>query len=107
MGTTDAAQCHNTAPVQIASLSVRYHLNGRTVLITGGAKGLGKQLALRAAAKGASVVIWDICAESAQSTAEHIIQGGGDATAMHVDVADRSAVRRAAWACGEVDVLIN
>lgn len=77
------------------------------MLITGGGSGLGRQLAVRAAAKGATVVVWDICAASAQATADHITQDGGRATAMAVDVTDRAAVRQAAESCGEVDVLIN
>lgn len=86
---------------------MRYHLTGRRVLITGGANGLGRHLAVQAAEHGADVVIWDIAEDAAQTIAEEIITAGGTASAMTVDVTDREAVRRAAQRCGEVDVLIN
>jgi all-trans-retinol dehydrogenase (NAD+) len=86
---------------------VRYHLTGQRVLITGGASGLGRLLALKAAARGAHVVIWDLAEAGGQATAEEITSSGGIATAMTVDVADREEVRQAAQRCGNVDVLIN
>ena len=86
---------------------MRYSLHGKTVLITGGGHGLGQVMALSAADRGATVVIWDTDADSAAATAEKITSRGGAASSMEVDVGDRAAVKHAALACGEVDVLIN
>lgn len=86
---------------------MRYSLHGKTVLITGGGHGLGQIMALGAADRGATVVIWDTDTESAAATVEKITSRGGAASAMEVDVGDRAAVKRAALACGQVDVLIN
>lgn len=86
---------------------MRYSLHGKTVLITGGGHGLGQVMALSAADRGATVVIWDTDADSAAATAEKITSRGGTGSSMEVDVGDRAAVKHAALACGEVDVLIS
>lgn len=86
---------------------MRYDLRGKTVLITGGGSGLGRQLALRAAERDAAVVIWDISPEAGEATQEMIADRGGQALSLPVDVSDRDAVTEAAVTTGPVDVLIN
>ena len=54
---------------------------GRTVVITGGASGIGKGISAGLAAEGANVVIADLNLESAQSAAEEISKAGGKAIA--------------------------
>lgn len=82
-------------------------MNGSRVLITGAGRGLGRQLALEAARRGAEVIIWDLSADSADGVAEEIISAGGAARALTVNVADRRAVADAALQVGAVDVVIN
>ncbi|MFZ0530641.1 MAG: SDR family oxidoreductase [Propionicimonas sp.] len=77
-------------------------IDGARLLITGGGSGLGRQLALQAAVRGARVEVWDLDAEAARATAE--ITGGSH---RRVDVSDSTAVAAAAEAAGPVDVLIN
>ncbi|MEY4494846.1 MAG: hypothetical protein RL570_961 [Actinomycetota bacterium] len=64
----------------------------RTVIITGGASGIGKGISMGLAAEGANVVIADLNLESAQKTADEIISAGGKAIAAQVDVTKRASV---------------
>jgi meso-butanediol dehydrogenase/(S,S)-butanediol dehydrogenase/diacetyl reductase len=68
-------------------------LDGRTVVITGGASGIGAGLASGFAREGANVVIADLDLEHAETLASEIAASGGSATAVRVDVTDREAVR--------------
>src|SRR6476660_9637049 len=68
-------------------------LHGRTIVVTGGASGIGAALCEGFAAEGANVVIADLDLGAAQGLAERIEAVGGQALATHVDVTDRAAVR--------------
>ncbi len=67
-------------------------LQGRTVIVTGGASGIGAALCEGFAAEGANAVIADIDLEAAQALAERITAAGGGAMAVRVDVTDRAQV---------------
>jgi all-trans-retinol dehydrogenase (NAD+) len=82
-------------------------LAGARVLVTGGGSGLGRRLAIGAARRGATPVVWDLSAERAHAVRDDIRAHGLTAEAHVVDVTDRAAVREAAAATGDVDVLIN
>lgn len=90
-------------------------LPGSTVVITGGASGIGLGLATEAARRGASVVLWDRDASAldAAVTAVDAVRRGAAraARAQVVDVTDREAVRAAAAQAieetGGIDVLVN
>lgn len=82
-------------------------LAGARLLVTGGGSGLGRQLALQAAARGAQVTVWDRSSVRAQEVCEEVRRNGGVAVADAVDVTDRAAVRAAAQRTGPVDVLVN
>jgi all-trans-retinol dehydrogenase (NAD+) len=82
-------------------------LSGSRVLITGGASGLGRQLALQSATKGAHVVIWDMNLANAKKVVAEIQKAGGTAEAHQVDITDRLAVNTLALKVGAVDVLFN
>jgi all-trans-retinol dehydrogenase (NAD+) len=87
-------------------------LSGSTVLITGGASGIGRLTAERAAARGATVVILDLDEASAQATAERLRSlTGRPHHAYTCDVGDRERVYALAEQVreevGTVDVLIN
>lgn len=85
---------------------------GSTVLITGGASGLGRLMGLGMARLGADVVLWDLDAAGLDEVA-HEIKGstGRDAHTFEVDVTDRELVYatadRVRDAVGDVDIVVN
>lgn len=82
-------------------------LKGARALITGGASGLGCQLAVQAAAKGTHIIIWDMNLAAAKKVVDEITRAGGSAEAHQVDITNREAVNKLALKVGAVDVLFN
>lgn len=66
-------------------------LAGKTILVTGAARGIGRAVAVRCAAEGAAVVAADLTPP--EETAAEVRAAGRRALALAVDVADQSAVR--------------
>ncbi|WP_435634154.1 SDR family oxidoreductase [Pseudomonas solani] len=93
-------------------------LSAKTLFITGASRGIGREIALRAAADGANIVI---AAKSAEphaklpgtifSVAEEVEAAGGKALALQLDVRNEAAVRdamaQAAEHFGGIDALVN
>ncbi len=65
----------------------------KVCIVTGGASGLGRELAKQLAASGANVVLADINEAAAEEVAVDIARNGGSATAIHVDVTDAKSVQ--------------
>jgi citronellol/citronellal dehydrogenase len=93
-------------------------LHGKTLFITGASRGIGREIALRAARDGANIVIAAKSAEphaklpgTIHSVAAEVEQAGGKALALQVDVRDENAVKaamaKAAEYFGGIDALIN
>jgi len=86
-------------------------LTGKVALVTGGAQGIGKVVALLFAQNGADLVISDINLEKAEETAKEIESIGRKAMAIKVDVANFDDVNRMTQAVierfGHIDILIN
>lgn len=80
---------------------------GARTLITGAGSGIGRLLALGAAARGATVTVWDLSGERAQAVRDEIGARGGSAAHDVVDVSDRVAVAAAAERVGAIDILVN
>src|SRR6187431_1317670 len=86
-------------------------LDGKTVIVIGGAQGIGRGCALAAASEGALVVVGDINEAGAQAVAAEVSARGDTAIARTVDVVDRAQVDElvaaALDAYGQVDGLVN
>ena len=68
-------------------------LNGKIALITGGAQGIGRFISDELAGEGAHVVLGDINYEGAQKTAAEILNSGGKASAVRIDVSSSTDVQ--------------
>ncbi len=85
-------------------------LRGKTALVTGGSRGIGRAICLALAAEGARVSVnFNANAAAAEETCALIAQKGGMARAYQADVADENAVRamvdRIAADMGPIDLL--
>ncbi len=90
----------------------RRALSGRTLLVTGAAKRLGRAIALAAAESGAAVAItYRESAGEARAVVGELAQHGGEALAVRCDVTDEQSVREmvkeVASELGGIDVLVN
>lgn len=83
-------------------------LEGRSALITGAARGIGRVFAEAYAREGARVAIADINLDGARQAAEAI---GNGAIAVQLDVTDQASIERAVaeadTALGGIDILVN
>lgn len=86
-------------------------LQAKTVIVTGGAGGIGGATCRRFATEGAKVAVFDMNLEAAEKVAADIRAAGGQAAAFKCDITDRAAVDAAVAATeaqlGPVDVLVN
>ncbi|AOH82895.1 hypothetical protein AWL63_01785 [Sphingomonas panacis] len=79
-------------------------LNGRIALVTGGARGIGRAIAVALADAGAQIVIVDLNGDDAARAARDI---GADASGRALDVSDAAACEALAGEIGPVAILVN
>ena len=86
-------------------------LDGKVALITGGAQGIGRAIALLFARQGAKVAISDINLQKARETCQEVESLGGQAMAISGNVADAKAaeamMEQAVEKFGGLDILVN
>ncbi len=86
-------------------------LRGKTALVTGGARGIGRAIGLGLAQQGAQVAILDVLQDAARTTAQEIEALGVKALAVATDITKRASVEAAIaqvlgqW--GQIDVVVN
>jgi 2-hydroxycyclohexanecarboxyl-CoA dehydrogenase len=86
-------------------------MTARVAFVTGGAQGIGAGISETLGANGFRVAVADLNLEVAHATVKRIVEAGGTAIAVHVDVTDtesvRSAVKTVAAELGEVEIAVN
>lgn len=86
----------------------RIDLEGRTAIVTGGARGIGLATVERMLASGASAIIWDV---DGTAIDEAVAKLGPKASGRVVELTDETAVKEAALQAfadaGKVDILVN
>ena len=97
---------------QAASIKDRRALSGKTVLVTGAARRLGRAIALAAAKSGANVAItYRTSVRQAEALVEALAKHDVEALAVRCDVTDeqnvREMVKEVAAQLGGIDVLVN
>jgi NAD(P)-dependent dehydrogenase (short-subunit alcohol dehydrogenase family) len=85
-------------------------LDGRTALVTGGARGIGFEVGARLAAAGAAVALADVAADGVREAADRLVADGARAVGVVMDVTDEASVAagfdEAERGLGAVDVVV-
>ena len=87
-------------------------LSGKTAVITGASRGIGKAIALRFAAEGANIAITDILSlDDMEGTRQEILAAGVDCRTYQVDASDFAATEQVIKTIrqdfGRIDILVN
>ncbi|HXH23513.1 MAG TPA: SDR family NAD(P)-dependent oxidoreductase [Dehalococcoidia bacterium] len=86
-------------------------LSGKSAIVTGGGRGIGRAICEAFAREGCRVLVADIDVGNAAEVAEAIGKGGGQATYRLLDVSDEgevaATVREAVEAFGRLDIMVN
>jgi len=92
-------------------MAVTIDLGGKSAIVTGGGRGIGRQVALLLAQAGAKLTVADVDEATAQSVAQEICGKGGAAVAVRTDVTRaeeaQKMVQAALAAHGRIDILVN
>jgi NAD(P)-dependent dehydrogenase (short-subunit alcohol dehydrogenase family) len=87
------------------------NLMDKTAVVTGGGRGIGREICLTLARAGADILVADIDLPGAESVAAEVEKLGRRSSAIQVDVANKSMVQAMMDAClarlGRMDVLVN
>jgi NAD(P)-dependent dehydrogenase (short-subunit alcohol dehydrogenase family) len=84
-----------------------FRLDGKTALVTGAGRGIGRACALALAAAGAELVVVSRTPGQLDKVVREIAAAGGRAQALPFDVTDTPAMRAAFAGLGRLDILVN
>jgi NAD(P)-dependent dehydrogenase (short-subunit alcohol dehydrogenase family) len=84
-----------------------FRLDGKTALVTGAGRGIGRAVALALAAAGAELVLVSRTSSQLQEVAREIASHGGKAQALPLDVTHSDAIREAFAGIDRLDILVN
>ena len=84
-----------------------FNLKGKIAVITGGASGIGKAVALLFAKQDAQVHVLDLNEEACNATVKEIMEHNGRAVPQLCDVSDQEQVKQVFSKIGKVDILVN
>ena len=88
-----------------------FDLSGKTALVTGGARGIGKAICRAFAGAGASVVVSDVDSAEAERTTVELAKSGADCIGVPLDVTDSGSITAATTLIleqfGCIDILVN
>jgi NAD(P)-dependent dehydrogenase (short-subunit alcohol dehydrogenase family) len=88
-----------------------FSLEGRTALVTGGSRGIGRMIAAGFVAQGAKVYISSRKAEACEATAKELSKGGGTCIPLALDISEVGGARSLAATLGsrekKLDILVN
>ncbi|AQS56960.1 SDR family NAD(P)-dependent oxidoreductase [Novibacillus thermophilus] len=79
----------------------------KTVFITGAANGIGRSMAIQFAEEGYFVFIADIDVDNGKLVEQRVIDGGGSAKFIRLDVRDEQAIKKVFNTISHLDVLVN
>jgi 3-oxoacyl-[acyl-carrier protein] reductase len=86
-------------------------LENKVAIVTGGAKGIGRGIALKFAEEGCSIIIADIDMQEANNTLKKVLEFGRGGLAVQCDVTDSQQVENIADLViarfGKIDILVN
>jgi len=85
----------------------KFRLDGRTALVTGAGRGMGRSIALGLAAAGAHTWLVSRTRDELEAVAAEIDYAGGTARVAVCDVTDAEAVKRTVAAMPALDVVVN
>lgn len=89
---------------------MKFNLEGKTAIVTGGGSGIGKAICVALAAHGAWVHILELQEEFAKDTVDEIAENGGKAFAHTCNVVDQAQVKKLITAISKqrrIDILVN
>ncbi|MBI4488124.1 MAG: glucose 1-dehydrogenase [Deltaproteobacteria bacterium] len=86
-------------------------LKGKTALVAGGGRGIGRTIVLALAREGAQIAVADVIKENAEAVRDEVKDLGVNALACQVDLTKRPEVEKAVEAVlshlGQIDILVN
>ncbi|MEQ6389177.1 SDR family oxidoreductase [Bacillaceae bacterium S4-13-58] len=95
----------------MSRLEEMFSLEGKVAIVTGGGRGLGRQMALAYADAGAKVMICSRKIEACQQVVKEMEDNGGEALALECNIADpeqvQEVVQKTLDHFGTIDILVN